>query len=145
MLCMNEHSCAGCMTGRECTIFSWALCTHSRDTDTLSRIRRIVSPGLFEVSKKIFAKRKENRDFLTLCGLVHFDSGNGHYWETSTLCVICSLIARQNASSFCLDTCEHSCTVKFFSTDLSSSVLQIPSIKRLAAITCLSPFPCTEN
>lgn len=40
-----------CISGRECTIFSGALCSPTRDTDVLSRIRCIISRSLFEVSK----------------------------------------------------------------------------------------------
>lgn len=63
--------------------FNRALCTHTRDTGALSRIRciirpRVLCPKTFCIEKRI--------DILTFYGLVLFNSGNGHYWEMSTLC-----------------------------------------------------------
>lgn len=48
VVCKCVH---GCVSGSECSIFSGALFTPTRDTDALSRIRHIISLSLFEVSK----------------------------------------------------------------------------------------------
>lgn len=103
--CLN--SCMhGCMAGSECTILSRALCSPTRDTDALSRIRRIISPSLFEVSKNqdptyvssssLLWYRNENGVLLPLVRLTHLKRSKSHYSQVGDTpmprCVIYMLI-----------------------------------------------------
>lgn len=121
MLRMNERSCAGCM---RLHVWVWApyiqqsaLYTHNnRETDALSKIRHIICPHLS-------TKRKENRNFFTFCGLVHFNIGNGHYWEMSAHYVIRLLVARQKRLYILSRHKQTRAHLTILSTDLTSSVL----------------------
>lgn len=66
------HACMhGCTSGSEHTVFSATLYTPTRDTDALLRIRCIISPSLFEVSKTLdtrdVSSLHRERGFL-ICG-----------------------------------------------------------------------------